>query len=242
MKPIMADRPITARPQRVAFRPDRLFVPAGAEQADWIINDITIGGSSSLSDLTRFDLMYPNSAVSSIHRTRPIRIHEIELRRAQLGNLARKYATRTKRPTPNRHEARRWTHAFARAAAVASDALIEGHGGSELLVRARYRSRGERIRTSDTLVPNRRRNQIIPHGCGDHTRLRHGSSSVVHAHLVALCSRRAATSTFPRFFRLGSSVESAHQPATRTTSLRRVTGQVGRGSPLRPERVGVRDG
>jgi len=45
---------ITSRPQRVAFRPERVFVSAsdvggGGSAANWIINDITIGNRSQFA-------------------------------------------------------------------------------------------------------------------------------------------------------------------------------------------------
>ena len=48
---------ITSRPQRVAFRPERVFVSSGGVDAggapltaaDWIINDITIGNRSQFA-------------------------------------------------------------------------------------------------------------------------------------------------------------------------------------------------
>ena len=43
---------ITARPQRVAFRPERVFIGGGGTEngaADWIVNDIKIGNRSQFS-------------------------------------------------------------------------------------------------------------------------------------------------------------------------------------------------
>jgi hypothetical protein len=43
---------ITARPQRVAFRPERVFISAAGTSggaADWVVNDIKIGNRSQFS-------------------------------------------------------------------------------------------------------------------------------------------------------------------------------------------------
>jgi len=43
---------ITARPQRIAFRPERVFISAAGTDggaADWIVNDIKIGNRSQFS-------------------------------------------------------------------------------------------------------------------------------------------------------------------------------------------------
>jgi hypothetical protein len=52
--PIASTAQITSRPQRVAFRPERVFVSAsdiggGGSAANWIVNDITIGNRSQLA-------------------------------------------------------------------------------------------------------------------------------------------------------------------------------------------------
>jgi hypothetical protein len=52
--PIGLTAQITSRPQRVAFRPERVFVSAadtggGGSAANWIINDITIGNRSQFA-------------------------------------------------------------------------------------------------------------------------------------------------------------------------------------------------
>ena len=52
--PIASTAQITSRPQRVAFRPERVFVSSsdiggGGSAASWIINDITIGNRSQFA-------------------------------------------------------------------------------------------------------------------------------------------------------------------------------------------------
>jgi len=52
--PIASTAQITSRPQRVAFRPERIFVSSndiggGGSAANWIINDITIGNRSQFA-------------------------------------------------------------------------------------------------------------------------------------------------------------------------------------------------
>ena len=52
--PIGLTANITSRPQRVAFRPERIFVSSsdvggGGSAANWIINDVTIGNRSQFA-------------------------------------------------------------------------------------------------------------------------------------------------------------------------------------------------
>jgi hypothetical protein len=52
--PIASTAQITSRPQRVAFRPERVFVSSsdiggGGSAANWIVNDITIGNRSQFA-------------------------------------------------------------------------------------------------------------------------------------------------------------------------------------------------
>lgn len=52
--PVNSTAQITSRPQRVAFRPERVFVSSndaggGGSAANWIINDITIGNRSQFA-------------------------------------------------------------------------------------------------------------------------------------------------------------------------------------------------
>lgn len=70
----------------------------------------------------------------SIHRTRPMRLHGMELTRFQLGRLADRHATQAPGRASNRHDIRRWLHRFAPVVSVADDALQEGRRGRAIAI------------------------------------------------------------------------------------------------------------